>query len=968
MGINIYNDLSMEIGNTKCENAGNVYSENSDLTIGHVNKSGNTKQMTYASKDRGTFVSIGENGKNVIRNKPDCTKQSMTSVKDSELMRDYMTIMSNSLSDEDFAKLRDEGFEPGKMEPGQMVTIVDEIKATVAKSGKVINGYNDNLDEEVLKEITGSTAQANAIIHSFKENDVPITKENIEGAMDALDEAGMLTPLSDAEQFYMVDNGMEPTINNVYLAKHSGSNMVQRPQGMYMEPNGYITGMTLDENDADEEIDGTELSKFKEIVEQAGYEADEYDMGYVSRMLRMGLEISPSSYDSFRNIVDMELPLSVDAIADRISKSIKGGRRPVDAVLSSDKSLYDKAVRLTEIIRKSLDREECRLSMTVSATYMLLKNNIDIDFSNLNLLVDNLKEAENRQFEAVFGRGKQIDETAAEDIFSETVTKVNELRNMPVAAVGIVSFRDTLTINTLYEAAAEKKADYEKAGVSYETMMTEIRSDLGDKITKAFANTEDILNEIGMKTNELNKKAVRVLGYNSMEITSQSVEKVCDALIKTESVITRMNPGKVVNLIRNGVNPLELSFDKLIERLDKMDDSLNTADKYAKFLCKLDERHELTEAERESYIGIYRMINNIEKNDMAAVGTLINAEMEINFSNLLTAVRIRKNSGIDIKLGDKNGELDQIIAKGINISDQIGKPFVALNDMTFGREDGNPDESKGELLRKQFEEIENELVRKAGRVDEQVVNALEQMEIPTSVENIVALNDWNTPGAFDRIKKKMRDDESFDKLIENSILNFTDEKTADDAYEDMTTRLKQMIGDTALFEKSISDIRSMSLGISQMYIASEMAGRRYYKVPMQIGSEIVDMNVHIKSGENKGVEISFECEKYGSVNGRFSYSGSKLNGVFSVNQNEGYERLTSLTDRFRDAFRETCPEVEDIKFIKSERVNINFLSNYADEYINNENASNGMGDEESKDAVSVKTLYTVAGVFMRVIA
>ena len=67
--------------------------------------------------------------------------------------RDQMTVMSNIMSTEDFNKMMEDGFDPSKLEPEQVVTIVDHIKAEMAKSGQVVAGYNDDLTQEKLTEM-----------------------------------------------------------------------------------------------------------------------------------------------------------------------------------------------------------------------------------------------------------------------------------------------------------------------------------------------------------------------------------------------------------------------------------------------------------------------------------------------------------------------------------------------------------------------------------------------------------------------------------------------------------------------------------------------------------------------------------------------------------------------------------------------------------------------------------------------
>ena len=88
--------------------------------------------------------------------------------------RNYMAVMSNSMSDEDFAKLQEEGFHPGSTDIETVVTIVDEIKAALIKGGTHIEGYTDNISDEVLESITGSEAFANELKKQFARRDIPL--------------------------------------------------------------------------------------------------------------------------------------------------------------------------------------------------------------------------------------------------------------------------------------------------------------------------------------------------------------------------------------------------------------------------------------------------------------------------------------------------------------------------------------------------------------------------------------------------------------------------------------------------------------------------------------------------------------------------------------------------------------------------------------------------------------------------
>ena len=75
-------------------------------------------------------------------------------IEDITARRNYMAVMSNSVSDEDFAKLQEEGFHPGSTEIDTVVTIVDKIKAALLKGGTQVVGYTDTIDAVSYTHLT----------------------------------------------------------------------------------------------------------------------------------------------------------------------------------------------------------------------------------------------------------------------------------------------------------------------------------------------------------------------------------------------------------------------------------------------------------------------------------------------------------------------------------------------------------------------------------------------------------------------------------------------------------------------------------------------------------------------------------------------------------------------------------------------------------------------------------------------
>ena len=91
-----------------------------------------------------------------------------------------------------------------------------------------------------------------------------------------------------------------------------------------------------------------------------------------------------------------------------------------------------------------------------------------------------------------------------------------------------------------------------------------------------------------------------------------------------------MTPAATLDLIREGVNPLEMTVSELNEYFgQKGDEAEQDTEKYSRYLYKLEQSNEISEAERDAYIGIYRFFRQMEKTDGAAIGAVVNAGGEL---------------------------------------------------------------------------------------------------------------------------------------------------------------------------------------------------------------------------------------------------------------------------------------------------------------------------------------------------
>ncbi|HKM34286.1 MAG TPA: DUF6240 domain-containing protein [Lachnospiraceae bacterium] len=848
---------------------------------------------------------------------------------DVTLYRNYMTVMSNSMSDEDFSKLLKEGYDPSDTDIETAVTIVDTIKAELIKAGVNITGYTDNVNIDKLTEITGNQAYAMDLVHAFTKEDIPVTDENVQQAMEAFQRGKQLTELSDGTKKYMVQNQLTPDIDSMYLAKHAGAADANRqPQGYFQDEfPGYFAKKA---NISD--VSGLQ-EQIEKVISKSGYEVSDQKVQQALWLVNKGVPLTKDNLEYLNKIEDISLPATNQELFGAIASAIAEGHTPGEGQLSITKSVYRKAAdcmnfyeqqykfiaqqpETPENRKARLQLEEVRLHMTVEANVKLLKSGFSIDTAPIEETIDALKKLETNQSGTV---SMKID-TA--NLCKQTLTKTREIPYLPATALGsILSAGKTLTVNSLYETGKSQQIEYEKAGEAYETMMTLPRADLGDSIKTAFRNVDALLENMGQDLTDENRKAVRGLSYNHMELTEENLLAIKGADKVVQRVIEKMTPPAVLSMIREGLNPLTTSMEDLEDYLSGMDEYTQDSNKFSQFLYHLETSKGITEEEKQSFIGVYRLLHQIQKSDGAAIAKLVNTQAQINFENLLSAVRTGKIKGVDVLVDENYGTLQEAIEKGATIDTQIESSFQ----------------------KQRAEEI-----RTINKVGDQTIRLLKQLEQPITIDHLLATDSIRINGSKPFRKLAETASDSWKQILLTSSLenSFADKDTFQGTYENFMSE-SQKLAQTLSFGENMTsvDVRAMQLTCKQLHIETMQAVmEEEYAIPQVIDGELTAIHLKLvhNTEESGKVSVSIDTNQYGKLAGEFHMSAEGISGLFAGQGQEAigilHETVTVLSEK-----------------LSHEKIACNSIQ-VVDGYLSdNENSF-------SKEKLETKRLYRLAGI------
>ncbi len=918
---------------------------------------------------------------------------------DAEQMKNNMLFASQTTSPQDYDKLNEDGFSLNDTKIETVVTETDKIKLELAKAGADIRAFGDGLSKEQIEAMTGSVVMANE-----------------------------LTSPDGGAIKYMLDNELVPSVGNLYKAEYSGSAAYAEPD----QPVGDYTAL---------------MPEITRVIEEAGLEVNDQTVADSEWLIENEIPLTADHLSYYTRLQELTLPPSQEQLETAVATAVAEGNAPQDAILIPGYSMTEQAEHGAKVLEEATDEdlaylidqdlpltianlekahgvtqggqkaagsvkdapdvqmqlsmvtarrqlEEARLAMTAQANYSLLKQGISIDTKPLAELVDALKEQEDSYYSKLLSQSgiEASEENTA--VFRNTMQTTEALKTEPAYALTIRQADET----TLAKLEAEGKAlqdVFEKAGESYETMMTTPRSDLGDSIKKAFANVDDILKDLGLEATPANERAVRILAYNEQAITGQSVLEVKAVDETVQQTFQNLSPSVVLEMIREGVNPLDMNLEALNQKAVEIreDQGTQEEERFSKYLWKLEQNQAISEEERSAYIGIYRLIRQVEKTDGAAIGSLMQQQGEMTMRNLLTQVRSGKHSNREYTVDDDFGGVDAKAGETLSITDQIEKGYHAnqihniLNAITPQKmqelfangdwEEMTP-EQLAEALEAADEETESDTayareqlaaLDACAKASEEAYQMLEAYDMPATVYHVMAAEELlhNRNKAYQKFFGDSTEDGDTDlAAVKEEILQRFAEavKTPEDMAEAQKTLADtaENVMKTMIIESdqvSSLDLKAMKLLNAQIGLGTAAAKEENYAIPVLVGDEVTNVSLKIVRGkEKKGmVDILFSTDITGKIAAQLRATEDGIRGYVVSDTQTGREWLEAHAPELEKNLQTTEHPTVQLDYLTSEELDLNRFGR-------NDKSEDTTQQTTEDRQVQTKELYHMAEAFL----
>ena len=432
-----------------------------------------------------------------------------------------------------------------------------------------------------------------------------------------------------------------------------------------------------------------------------------------------------------------------------------------------------------------------------------------------------------------------------------------------------------------------------------------------------------------------------------MELNPANIMQVKEADAKVQQLFETLTPQIVLNLIRENKNPLNMTIDGLNQEILQQKEILGVTDeqRFSEFLYQMDRNNEISDMERKSFIGIYRLLDKIEKSHGKDIGAVLRNGQEVTLNNLFAADKSRKAWGMDVSVDGQFGERVDIDTSQNNILTQIETAYnqtLAGSMMRHIRPETLKAMQGLDYRNMNFEELsaimragdngegESELIeelsttmKEALACEEEVSMMLEANNMPATVTNIIAAyqvlqGEDGIFGMIHRLKSGLSK-EKRDRITEkeNDMLEQL-EGRRDVVYglesirSELSAAVHEKEEDGTITSMDIQALKYVNAG---MPIAMRAVEENVFRIPLVIGDQVSMIKVSVLQDGSQAGEIraNMETSRYGALEAFVRVTGNRIEGYVVTEDEAGQRVLENNELTLRSVLAKVGMEAKDLR-------------------------------------------------------
>ncbi len=561
-----------------------------------------------------------------------------------------------------------------------------------------------------------STKEVNTkmeIANQLNDSGLAVNEGNIEQVEKLLTQVSELKN-SNIDYLNILKNNMDMNVKNLLSSKHSNQPTLPLPEGIDTEIKDLLNSLNIEATEENMTIAKTlianEIDLTSENFDKINFLKEDLKSIDKATLIFNAVEqirngeslenINLQNLNTILNPIDYNSAMeSLNSVGSNTINHLNENNIPVTIEnlinnLQSEEKQSDYTFSNFATKKQII---EIQLRMTTSVMFTLNKSNINITTQPLVDALNSIKEAENEVLSSTLAQmnaeitpeNQELLEATYDSVIDikstiTAITSTNILQSAFNRFTSISSYVPEL-FNTENPVNLENiSANIKKMAQVYDQGVADPNAKFNDNFTKVSEQIAPLLESLGITPTDSKIKAASVLVKNNSEVTEEAIKEVETINLKVERLLDKLTPHIASKMLSEGLNPLTEDIDTMLNYIDAFNDEYgtNAGDNLAKELVKMEKDKNIDEETLNGIKAIYRALNTINKNGLAAVGGFIDTNRELTLNSLLDSAKTyTQNKG---KYNVLNKSIDDTTSISENFT--IGKSIKELINSSVASE------------------------------------------------------------------------------------------------------------------------------------------------------------------------------------------------------------------------------------------------------------------------------------------
>jgi len=788
-----------------------------------------------------------------------------------------------------------------KLNLSMLNSVLKEVKLT---SETISESQMDEIVNRAMQELgldKGGLENKAEIIKALSTASLSVTEHNIESVEKSLNLFLKASPLSDGGLAHLIQSNSTGSLADYYSASFTKA----------------AKNDSADMGLLNKQLDG--------ILSAEGIELTDENRKHATLLYEYDLPITKENMAKAAHIRSLEAENSAEYIIAKAVEAIKDGIKPEEVIIANLESKNELTSTYKEIIdflpnatglelNYLLSRKipvnlfnirntkipesfvpegplasrhmllQIQHKLTHQVASLLVSKGINIDFMPLNRAFNEISKAETEIFT---GDLKDAGASASHSNLGKMGDVFGALGYLKSVSAGVYSSVTEGKIPFTIEAMASENRKNESIA-EFEKHAAKPSANFGDSFEKASYSLGKILEGIGAKPTAENLRQAEILAKSGMDISYENLLKVKIIDTKVSKIQETLTPRIAAEMIKSGFDPLNSHIDTVLNYVNDyyLNHGESPQDSIAEAIYQMDKMGVLKKDERESLISMYRLFNQLEKSNYAAIGLNLKAGRMPTLKSLLDMAG-SANSGLNGEVSDSGytqqlttkteDALNRISGAGRSAEDEFStlimrsfadninidnlnkimadpalmtQPLDELMEQLASEQTSKREISETEA-REAYDNVKTILSQKG-----EVFTFLESIGLPATVANIKSYIELSRPryfsGTITNIAEEV-DGEASDYLVDSAELDASDETQPDAALNQAANKLEEKVLDSG---KAVL-LREVKLLQNAVKVQNALSRRtNNYKIPVSIAGEAAQLNIFMPKGYMPGGELN----------------------------------------------------------------------------------------------------------------